>query len=156
MTARMQFCLSLCAIALPLHAQAPGADFFEAKVRPVLAAKCFACHSSKLKSPMGALTLDTRAGTRKGGATGPVIVPGKPAESRLLQALRYSDPHLQMPPTGKLSDSVIADFEQWIAAGAVDPREDASAAGQPAAPLKGMDIETGRKWWSFQPVHEIP
>src|SRR5947207_1987930 len=131
MTARIKVCLSLCAIVLPLHAQAPGAEIFEARIRPVLAAKCFACHSSKLKSPMGSLTLDTKAGTRKGGATGPVIVPGKPAESRLLQALRYSDPHLQMPPTGKLSDAVIADFEQWIAAGAVDPREEASPEGQP-------------------------
>src|SRR5947207_15855478 len=104
MPARTKLWLSLCVVVLPLRAQTPGPEFFEAKVRPVLAAKCFACHSSKLKSPMGALTLDTKAGMRKGGAAGPVIVPGKPAESRLLQALRYSDPHLQMPPTGKLSD----------------------------------------------------
>ena len=58
-----------------------------------------------------------------------------------------------MPPTGKLPDSVIADFEQWIAAGAVDPRVDA-ASGQAQAPLKGMSIEDGRKWWAFQLVHE--
>ena len=79
MTARIKVCLSLCAIVLPLQAQAPGAEIFEAKIRPVLAAKCFACHSSKLKSPMCALTLDTKAGSPKGGAAGPIMVPGKPA-----------------------------------------------------------------------------
>src|SRR5262245_23589691 len=142
----------LCAPAL---AQTPGAAFFESKIRPVLAAKCYGCHASTLKAPMGSLVLDTKAGTLKGGATGPVIVAGKPAQSRLLTALRYTDPRLQMPPGGKLPDNVIADFEQWIAAGAPDPRVDAATA-QSAAPLKGMPLEEGRKWWAFQPVREIP
>jgi len=77
---------------------------------------------------MGGLILDTKAGLLKGGSDGPVVLPGKPAQSRLLQALRYSNQNLQMPPTGKLPDQVIADFEQWIAAGAPDPREDAATA----------------------------
>jgi len=76
----------------PLAAQPPDAAFFESKIRPVLAAKCYACHSANLKSPMGGFVLDTKAGLLKGGSTGPVLVPGKPAESRLLQALRYTDP----------------------------------------------------------------
>ncbi len=136
-------------------AQTPDASFFEAKIRPVLANKCYACHSSKLKAPMGGLIVDTKAGLLKGGTVGPAIVPGKPAESRLLKALRFTDPHLQMPPTGKLPDNVIADFEQWIAAGAPDPRRDAPAEAA-SAPLKGMAIEEGRKWWAFQPVQEQP
>ena len=106
----------------PLRAQNADAAFFETKIRPVLATKCYACHSSSMKAPMGGLLLDTKAGLRKGGATGPVIVPGKPDESRLLQAVSYTDPHLQMPPGGKLPESTLADFRQWIAAGAVDPR----------------------------------
>jgi hypothetical protein len=65
-----------------LSAQTAGDEFFEKKIRPVLAEKCYGCHSSKLKSPMAALTLDTKAGIRQGGASGPAIVPGKPAESR--------------------------------------------------------------------------
>jgi len=101
---------------------------------------------------MGELVLDIKAGLLKGGVGGPVVVPGKPAESRLLDALRYTDPNLQMPPSGKLADSVIADFERWIAGGAVDPR--ANAAAQTTAPLKGMSLEEGRKWWAFQPVRE--
>ena len=133
----------------------PGDELFEKKIRPVLAANCFSCHSINLKAPMGGLVLDTNAGLRKGGVAGPVVVPGKPAESRLLAALSYTDPHLQMPPSGKLPDAMIADFEQWIAAGAPDPRKD-RAAGDSPAPLKGMSIEEGRKWWAFQPVKEVP
>ncbi|MEJ7608547.1 MAG: c-type cytochrome domain-containing protein [Bryobacteraceae bacterium] len=98
---------------------------FESKIRPVLAAKCFSCHSVKLKAPMGGLVLDTKSGMAVGGANGVVIVAGKPMESRLLSALRFTDPHLQMPPTGKLPDAAIADFEEWITTGAPDPRTSA-------------------------------
>src|SRR5213082_3166250 len=100
-----------------LSAQNVDESFFETKVRPVLTDKCYGCHSSSLRAPMSGLTLDSKAGVLKGGANGPVVVPGKPAESRLLKALTYTDPNLQMPPTGKLADSVIADFEHWIVGG---------------------------------------
>jgi Protein of unknown function (DUF1553)/Protein of unknown function (DUF1549)/Planctomycete cytochrome C len=145
----------LCA---PLFAQAPDMTLFETKIRPVLVAKCYGCHSSTLASPMSGFTLDTKAGMLKGGMGGPVIVPGKPEESRLLRALRYNDADLQMPPSGKLSDSVIADFETWIAAGAPDPRTGPTTAttAPGRAPLKGMPIAEGRKWWAYQPVHEMP
>ncbi len=133
-------------------AQSIGDDFFEKKIRPVLAANCYACHSSKMKSPMGGLTLDSKSGLLKGGDSGAVIVPGKPAESLLLRAMRYSDPKLKMPPTNKLPDGVIADFEQWIAAGAPDPRTETVAV---AAKPRGIDFDKGRQWWAFQPVREI-
>lgn len=132
----------------------PDASLFESKIRPVLASKCYGCHSSKMKAPMGGLVLDTKAGMAAGGASGPIIVPGKPGESRLMTALRYTDPHLQMPPSGKLPAAVIADFEQWIAAGAIDPRA-AAPAGETTAALKGMSVEEGRKWWAFQPIREM-
>src|SRR3954451_18781989 len=94
--------LMLSILAVPLRAQNPDASFFETKIRPVLATKCYGCHSSSQKAPMGGLVLDTKAGLRKGGPGGPVIIPGKSSESRLLQALSYTDPRLQMPPAGKL------------------------------------------------------
>lgn len=134
--------LLLLIVASALLAQEPAANHFEKKIRPVLATRCYPCHSSESKSPMGELVLDTKAGTRK------VVVAGKPSESRLLKALSYTDPHIQMPPTGKLPDQVIADFEAWIAAGAHDPRPE----GENTAQAQGMDIETGRTWWAFQPV----
>src|SRR5436309_5507794 len=56
---------------------AEGVAFFEKKIRPVLVTECYGCHSSeKVKKVRGGLALDTREGTRKGGDSGPVIVPG--------------------------------------------------------------------------------
>src|SRR5581483_8008662 len=121
-----------------------------------LVAKCYQCHVSSMKPPMGGLALDTKASTLKGGDDGVVLVPGKPEESRLLTALRYNDANLQMPPTGKLPDSVIAEFQTWIASGAPDPRTGASTAAPAPPPLRGMSIADGRKWWAFQPVQEKP
>lgn len=145
----------LLLVGLTAYAQTPDATLFESKIRPVLASSCFSCHSSTMKSPMGGLVLDTKAGLLKGGASGPVVVAGKPAESRLLTAIRFNDPHLQMPPSGKLAPTVVENFERWIAAGAPDPRVDAPAAAA-TTPLKGMSIDDGRKWWAFQPVKELP
>jgi hypothetical protein len=134
--------------------QAPDFAFFESKIRPVLVGKCYKCHSSNLPAPKGDFALDTKDGLLKGGATGVAIVPGKPGESRLLMALRYADTDLQMPPSGKLPDTVIADFEQWLAAGAPDPRTAPLASAVATAP-QGMSVEEGRKWWAFQPLEVV-
>jgi len=129
--------LSLLLASVSLYGQA---DLFEKKIRPVLMTKCVMCHSVKSKAPMGGLVLDTKAGL------------AKVAQTKLLTALRYTDSKLQMPPTGKLPDSVVADFEQWVAAGAYDPRTDSPAAEQPKSSALG--VEQGRNWWAFQPVRE--
>ena len=107
---------------------------------------------------MGGLVLDTKSGLKRGGNGGPVLVPGDPASSRLLQALTYKQTELRMPPTGKLPDERIAAFEKWIAAGAPDPREDppANANAAPVPEKRGMDVATGRTWWAFQPVEPQP
>jgi hypothetical protein len=143
--------------ASPVPAQtAAGAELFEKEIRPVLAEKCYGCHSSKSKAPMGGLVLDTNSGLKRGGNGGPVIIAGDPARSRLLKALTYNQTDLRMPPTGKLPDEKIAAFEKWIAAGAADPREETAETSSAPAPKRGMDIETGRKWWAFQPVAPLP
>ncbi|MCC6367457.1 MAG: PSD1 domain-containing protein [Bryobacterales bacterium] len=136
-------------------AQQADTAFFESKIRPVLVNKCYGCHSSKLKAPMGSLRLDSKAGVLKGGASGPVLIPGKPRESRLWQALTYTDSHLQMPPSGKLPDAVIADFREWIASGAPDPRMEQTASEASPA-YRGMGIEEGRQWWAFRPLKPVP
>ncbi|MBL8178307.1 MAG: PSD1 domain-containing protein [Bryobacterales bacterium] len=139
----------LLTFAAPLLA-APGDDFFETRIRPVLAEKCYSCHNAKLKSPFGGLTLDTAPAFLKGGDSGPAFRPGDPASSLLLEALRYTNLRLKMPPTGKLPDSVIADFETWIRMGAPDPR----SAAPPASPKPSIDLAQGRRWWAFQPVRK--
>lgn len=101
------------------------AAFFEARIRPVLVGKCYACHSAGAEKVGGNLLLDTREGARRGGVNGPAVVPGDLMASLLISALRWHDVERGMPPQnkgGKLPASVIASFEQWVLMGAPDPR----------------------------------
>src|SRR5437762_4465825 len=82
-------------------ADKPTADqlaFFEKKIRPVLVDNCYKCHSPEAEKIKGDLLLDTRDGLRKGGTTGPSIVPGNPDRSKLILALRHTNPDTAMPP----------------------------------------------------------
>ncbi|HEX3313519.1 MAG TPA: PSD1 and planctomycete cytochrome C domain-containing protein [Gemmataceae bacterium] len=138
------------AASSPILGQDP--DFFERKIRPVLVEHCYRCHSAeaaKAGKLKGKLRLDTRAGIRAGGETGPAIVPNDVAKSLLIAALRYQT--LEMPPRGKLPEPIIADFVRWVEQGAIDPRKD---SGTVAA--KRIDIEKGRTFWAFQPPRTHP
>ena len=84
----------------------PGVEFFEAKVRPLLAAKCFACHSAKLASPMGGLRFDDPRIARS------MVKPKEAEASRLIQAVRYQT--IGMPPGGKLKDEEIATLTTFL------------------------------------------
>ncbi len=132
-----------CARAAADEKDPTAAEFFERKIRPVLAEHCYECHSAQTKKAKGGLRLDTREGIRKGGELGPAVVPGNVDESLLMEAIRYEG--LKMPPRGKLPTAVVADFEQWIKNGAADPRENAAAAQQPT--VKPSD---GDAVWAFQ------
>src|SRR5262249_8891786 len=95
----------------------PTADqlaFFEKKIRPALVSNCYQCHSEESKKEKGNLLLDTRDGIRKGGDTGPAVIPGDVRRSLLLKAIKQTDATLKMPPKSKLSDEAVADFEKWI------------------------------------------
>src|SRR5579884_1618160 len=114
------------ATPLPLGAQPPAAPapptpeqltFFEKSIRPVLVRECYSCHATTAPKVRGGLTLDTREGLRKGGDSGPAIIPGDVKKSLLLQALRQEREELKMPPKKKLPDEVLADFEKWVAMG---------------------------------------
>ncbi len=126
-----------------------GLDFFEKKIRPLLAGKCYKCHSAEAEKLKGGLYLDSREGWQKGGDTGPALVPGDPEKSLLVKAVRYTDEDLKMPPKQKLADEQIADLEKWVKLGASDPR----TAPLVEVPKKqvGLSIEEGRKFWAFQP-----
>ena len=119
--------------------------FFEAKIRPVLVDNCLKCHGETKAN--GKLRLDSKMAVLKGGISGPVVVPGKAKDSLLIKAIRHLDPELKMPPKADmLPEKVIADFETWINAGAIDPRDDK----QPAV-ADGIDWKKSREFWSFQP-----
>ena len=122
-------------------------QFFENKIRPVLAQNCYKCHSADSTKVKGGLLLDTRDGLLKGGDSGPAVAPGDPEKSLLIKAIRYTDPDLQMPPKGeKLSDAQIADLVAWIKMGAPDPR-----VAKPGVAAKKTD---GKAHWAFKPVEK--
>src|SRR5207253_2075847 len=121
-------------------------EFFEAKIRPVLAQHCYKCHSLAAGKSKGGLRLDTREAIRRGGESGQAVIPHNVALSKLIHAIKHEGP--EMPKEGlKLSDVVIADFESWIDMGAPAPRDEAQvvAATQPAAPH-----------WAFAPPRRPP
>ncbi len=137
----------ILAFAAPLFAADPS-EFFETKVRPVLANRCFACHAL---TPQSGLALNTRAAMIKGGNRGAAIVPGKPEASLLLTAIRHADAKLAMPyQQPKLSDSEIADLSTWIQSGAPWPETVASSAAPAAAPY--VITPEQRAFWAFVPL----
>ncbi len=130
-------------------------DFFEKQVRPLLAENCFGCHGpSKRKA---GLRLDHISTILTGGDNGPALVRGDPASSRLIRAVEYGDPDLQMPPKGKLPAERIEILRAWVKSGAVWPDEPPPAAApSEAAPVDAFDLQ-GRKreHWSWSPIRPV-
>jgi len=139
------------------EARTGAIEFFEAKIRPVLVERCFKCHSGARKKPKGGLRLDGRAWMLDGGDTGPAFVAGDPAKSLLIESLHYGDKSYKMPPDSKLSKSVIADFEKWIALGAPWPDAESTEPSK-ARGTKRAVTDEDRAFWSFRPVKrpELP
>jgi hypothetical protein len=144
--------LGITLLASPVFAAPTArdpAEFFESKIRPVLAEKCYSCHSANSKKIKGDLTVDTAAGLLKGGESGsPAVVPDHPEKSKLLDAIEYKSDDLQMPPKEKLPPEVIANFQTWISMGAPDPRSGSASS----LPDSHLDIAAQKKhWWAFIP-----
>jgi hypothetical protein len=140
---RWSFAVSLL-VAAPLSAADPKPtpeqiEFFEKKIRPVFAEKCFSCHGEKKQS--AGLRLDTAAGAKAGADDGPVIAPGDPAKSRLVASVKRVGEHA-MPPKEPLSAEAVAAISEWVKIGAPFPAD---------APKTTIDP---RKHWAYQPVKE--
>src|SRR6266508_3810449 len=179
----LAFAALTLAIGIGIEAQ-PGptsAEFIEAKVRPVLAASCFDCHSDQ---QYGGLRLDSRDGMLKGGTSGPAIVPGDPEKSLLIQAVRQTSDKLKMPKGGRLKPEEVDALVEWVRGGAQWPAYAASAAsaGKPSAAAPGASAANPsaaapgasagkpeavalkspayiitpaqRAFWSFQPIRK--
>jgi hypothetical protein len=140
-----------------LEFSAPGAEltaaqtqFFETRIRPLLAQNCYQCHSHQAEKLKAGLYLDTREGALTGGESGPAIIPGDPEKSLLIKAVRYTDLDLQMPPKGKkLSDGQIADLVAWVKMGAPDPRTGVAATAGPAG-----WADASKTHWAWQPLRK--
>ncbi len=137
-----------------LHGQSsPSAspEFFENKIRPILANSCYGCHTN---SAMGSLRLDSLEAMEKGGKHGAAIVPGDPGNSLLIKAVLQADPKLKMPMGSKLKDSEIADLIAWVKAGPTWPK---SAEPAPAAANGKYVISPERRaFWSLTPIQNPP
>src|SRR6266851_5092717 len=141
-----------------------AADFFEARVRPVLVSNCYDCHTD---TQMGGLRLDSREALLKGGRSGPAVVPGDPEKSLLIQAVRQTSEKLKMPKGGHLRPDEIDVLTEWVKAGAVWPSFASASAARvsapasegkptaPSAPAYAIKPEQ-RAFWSFQPLRKPP
>ena len=122
--------------------------FFEQKVRPLLVEHCHSCHSTEAKKAKGGLYLDSKESIQKGGDTGAVVIPGNPNQSLIIQAILYrKNETLLMPPKGKLAERDIATLTEWVKRGAFYP-----TGNKQAEKKQGINIEQGKKFWSFQPL----
>ena len=129
------------------------AEFFEKRIRPLLIAECYDCHSED--SVESGLRVDSLSGLIRGGERGPALVPGKPKESLLISAVQHSG-QLHMPLKDKLSQKAIADLIQWVEAGAYWPN------AKPISEIrKEAEGDTGplftkaeQEFWAFQPPRE--
>jgi cytochrome c553 len=128
---------------------ANGDEFFEKEVRPILAERCHKCHG-EIAKPKAKLRLTSRANLLKGGESGPAAIPGKPADSLIIQAIRYNDTP-KMPPTEKLKDREIDVLTRWVQMGLPwpEPKQTLSASVATGGPTKEQ-----REFWSFQPVRD--
>ena len=130
----------------PAGSDAKGVEFFEGKARPLLANKCYHCHSQESKKAKGGLLLDSPEGLLKGGDSGPLFVAGAPDKSLLIKAVRYKDEALRMPPGGQqLTGAEVADLEAWVKMGAPLPQ---------AGVQEGKIQASARTHWAFQPVKQ--
>ncbi len=133
---------------------AASPEYFEAKVRPVLAASCYDCHTEE---SLGGLRLDSREGMLKGGKSGPAIVPGDPDKSLMIQAVRQTGDKLKMPKGGRLKPDEVDALVEWVRAGAVWPAPVATAAPATRAAAATYTIKPEqRAFWSFQPIRKPP
>ncbi|HYP15317.1 MAG TPA: PSD1 and planctomycete cytochrome C domain-containing protein, partial [Bryobacteraceae bacterium] len=136
------------------HGQVDAAnspEFFESKVRPILAGNCFGCHTS---SKMGGLRLDSSEDMLKGGTKGAAVVPGDPAKSLLIELVKHSDPKLRMPMGNKLKDADIETLTAWVKAGAVWPKSAAPVQRSSKEGDKYVIHAEQRNFWSFLPLKQ--
>ena len=132
-------------VALLLAAGRVAAGTLEDAVRPLLVERCGECHGPDTQE--GSLRLDVRHRALKGGDFGPVIVPGKAAESELIRRITSTDDKKRMPPDGeRLSAAEVTLLTEWIDSGADWPESEADRIA------RETDRDPRLDHWAWQPV----
>jgi cytochrome c553 len=126
---------------------AASEEFFESKVRPVLAKNCYACHT---RTAMSGLRVDSREALLTGGKRGPSIVPGDPAKSLIITAIQHADPTMKMPMGNKLPDADIAVITEWVRAGAFWPEVKEQRKDED----EFLITQDQRDFWSFRAINK--
>jgi hypothetical protein len=139
---------AFCSLALALHA-AEDVEFFEKKIRPILATKCYSCHAADKQ--FGGLRLDGKERILRGGQSGPAAIAGKPEQSLLIKAVQHEG-SVKMPVGGaKLSAAEITALQDWVRNGLAWPAETANSA-KPGAGDPGFYEKVKREHWAYQPI----
>lgn len=129
-------------------AESKDDGFFTKEVLPIFQRHCYECHSHASGKAKGGLVMDSRSGMVTGGDLGTALVPGDPEKSLIIQAVRYGNKDLQMPPKGKLEEKQIALLVEWIKNGAPAPDQSGTGPKHDLAAIK----ENAAKHWAFQPL----
>eukprot|EP01031_Cornospumella_fuschlensis_P015035 gene15035-18367_t len=127
----------------------PDMAFFEKKVRPILIERCYDCHSAEKGKTKGSLAVDSRDALLKGGDNGPGLIAGQPDKSLIIEAIRYKNRDMQMPPKSALPAAELKILEEWVKMGAPDPRTAVAVKG--GGP-RVINLDEGRKHWAFTPI----
>ena len=158
----VKFCINTCLILFALNnfclfaETESNVSFFENKIRPLLVEKCFSCHSEEAETNgklKAGLLLDSAESIIKGGDSGAVLVPGKPEDSKIFEAVLYKNEDMAMPPKGKLSEIEIQNIKEWILTGANWPGKDMKSLIANKKDEEPYDWEKFRnEHWAFKKV----
>jgi hypothetical protein len=140
----------------PKQVTAAQEQFFEQKVRPLLVKNCYGCHGDQKQK--GGLRLDSLEAILKGGDSGPAVVPGKPGESLVVEAVNHDGLEMPPPPAVKLTSDEVAVLARWISLGAPWPSRASSAHAVATSirPARSRLTAEDREFWAFRPIAAVP
>lgn len=155
----MKFVLLTLALLLAAVAQAfptKGAAYYENRIKPILKANCYECHSEQAGKQKGGLLLDRRSGWMQGGDSGPAVVAHRPQDSLLISAVRHEQEDSAMPPKDKLDQKLIGALAHWVKMGAPGPLQDLAESEFSRLGDQAYLSEKSKGHWAFQPIRKSP
>ncbi|MEE2738285.1 MAG: PSD1 and planctomycete cytochrome C domain-containing protein [Planctomycetota bacterium] len=117
------------------------AAFFDERIKPLLE-KCVLCHGDRKQ--MARLRLDSQDGLMAGSRSGPVVIPGDPEHSRLIQAVQGAA-DCTIPFDQKLTKDQVSDLHLWIRNG----------VSWPARSRLIRSHQSNSAHWAFQPISRV-